>query len=78
MSAWTSAGEGINAVFRACSEQPRCRERYGDIGATFRRLVQHYEENPKTVRVSVALRGAEYVMSRSMHSATEYFGSPRA
>jgi pimeloyl-ACP methyl ester carboxylesterase len=53
VSAWTSAGEGINAVFRACSEQPRCRERYGDIGATFRRLVQHYEENPETRRVSV-------------------------
>jgi pimeloyl-ACP methyl ester carboxylesterase len=53
VSAWTSAGEGINAVFRACGEQPRCRERYGDIGATFRRLVRHYEENPKTVRVGV-------------------------
>src|SRR5258705_12744203 len=26
---------------------------------------------------SVALRGAEYVMSRSMHSSTVYFGSPR-
>src|SRR5215469_481703 len=25
---------------------------------------------------SVALSGAEYVMSRSMHSSTEYFGSP--
>ena len=25
---------------------------------------------------SVALSGAAYVMSRSMHSSTEYFGSP--
>ena len=31
----------------------------------------------KMRRASVALRGAEYVMSRSMHSSTEYFGSPR-
>jgi len=53
VSAWTSAGEGINAVFRACTSQPRCHERYGDIGATFRRLVQHYEKNPQTVKVSV-------------------------
>jgi pimeloyl-ACP methyl ester carboxylesterase len=53
VAAWTSAGEGINAVFRACGMQPRCRERYGDIGATFRRLVQHFEQNPQTVRVSL-------------------------
>jgi pimeloyl-ACP methyl ester carboxylesterase len=53
VSAWTSAGEGIDAVFRACGAQPLCRERYGDIGATFRRLVKQFEEKPQTVRVSV-------------------------
>jgi pimeloyl-ACP methyl ester carboxylesterase len=53
VAAWTSAGEGINAVFRACSAQTRCRERYGDIGATFRRLVEEFERNPRTVRVSL-------------------------
>src|SRR5215471_1332669 len=53
VSAWTSAGEGINAVFRACSAQTRCRERYGDIGATFQRLVEHFEQNPQTVQFSV-------------------------
>jgi pimeloyl-ACP methyl ester carboxylesterase len=53
VAAWTSAGEGINAVFRACSAQTRCRERYGDIGATFRSLVEHFEQNPQTVQVSV-------------------------
>src|SRR4029078_7289393 len=37
----------------ACKEQPRCRERYGDIGATFRRLVRQYEKKPETVSVSV-------------------------
>ncbi|MBV9270673.1 MAG: alpha/beta hydrolase [Candidatus Eremiobacteraeota bacterium] len=51
--AWKSAGEGINAVFKACAQQPRCRQRYGDIGATFRRLVLQYENSPKTVNVKV-------------------------
>lgn len=53
VAAWTSAGEGIGAVFRACGAQPPCRERYGDIGATFRRLVQRFEASPRTVAVSV-------------------------
>jgi pimeloyl-ACP methyl ester carboxylesterase len=53
VSAWQSAGEGINAMFRACDAQPPCRERYGDIGATFRELVQKYEQNPETVTVTV-------------------------
>ena len=52
-AAWTSAGEGINAVFTACEAQTRCRRRYGDIGATFRRLVREYEASPKTVEVAV-------------------------
>lgn len=51
--AWKSAGEGINAVFKACREQSACRQRYGDIGATFRRLVLRYEASPKTVKVKV-------------------------
>lgn len=53
VAAWTSAGEGINAVFKACAAQAACRKRYGDIGATFRRLVIRYEASPKTVRVAV-------------------------
>jgi pimeloyl-ACP methyl ester carboxylesterase len=53
VSAWQSAGEGINAIFRACDAQPRCHERYGDIGATFRDLVEKYEKDPMTVTVSV-------------------------
>ena len=52
-AAWTSAGEGINAVFDACRRQAPCRKRYGDIGATFRRLVSQYEASPKTVTVAV-------------------------
>lgn len=53
VSTWTSAGEGINAVFQACQDQTPCRERFGDIGATFRRLVTRYEAAPKTVKVEV-------------------------
>jgi pimeloyl-ACP methyl ester carboxylesterase len=53
VSAWRSAGEGINAVFKACQQQAPCRKRYGDIGATFRRLVIQYEASPKTVSVAV-------------------------
>jgi pimeloyl-ACP methyl ester carboxylesterase len=52
-AAWTSAGEGITAVFRACRDQSPCRKRYGDISATFRRLVARYEASPKTVKVQV-------------------------
>lgn len=53
VATWISAGEGINAVFRACHDQAPCRKRYGDIGATFRRLVIQYEAAPKTVKVAV-------------------------
>ncbi|HEY1428403.1 MAG TPA: alpha/beta hydrolase [Candidatus Tumulicola sp.] len=52
-AAWTSAGEGINAIFTACSQQPDCKKRYGDIGATWRRLVLQYEASPKSVAVDV-------------------------
>jgi pimeloyl-ACP methyl ester carboxylesterase len=52
-AAWKSAAEGINAVFNACGQQAACRKRYGDIGATFRRLVLRYEASPQTVKVQV-------------------------
>ncbi len=53
VAAETSAGEGINAVSKACSEDARCHRRYGDIGATWRRLVRKYQAAPRTVRVPV-------------------------
>jgi pimeloyl-ACP methyl ester carboxylesterase len=53
VSAWTSAGEGINAVFAACDADAACHDRYGDIGATFRKLVRQYEAHPKTFTVQV-------------------------
>ena len=57
VAAWTSAGEGINAVFRACNAQAACRERYGDIAATFRGLVERFERYPRRVRVTVNVGG---------------------
>jgi pimeloyl-ACP methyl ester carboxylesterase len=53
VAAETSAGEGIDAIFKACSEDARCHRRYGDIGATWRRLVRRYKAAPRTVRVPV-------------------------
>jgi pimeloyl-ACP methyl ester carboxylesterase len=56
VAAWTSAGEGIKAVFNACEAQAACRRRYGDIEATFRRLVIQYEASPKTIKVQLSGR----------------------
>lgn len=53
VAAWASAGEGVNAVFDACEADAACHGRYGDIGATFRRLVRQYERHPRTFRVKV-------------------------
>jgi pimeloyl-ACP methyl ester carboxylesterase len=53
VASWASAGEGINAIFKACGEDSKCRRRYGDIGATWRRLVRKYEAAPRSVRVPV-------------------------
>jgi pimeloyl-ACP methyl ester carboxylesterase len=50
---WASAAEGINAVFKACRAQSACRQRYGDIAATFQDLVLRYEASPKTFEVAV-------------------------
>jgi pimeloyl-ACP methyl ester carboxylesterase len=51
--AWASAAEGINAVFKACHAQSPCRQRYGDIAATWQQLVVRYEASPKTFQVEV-------------------------
>jgi pimeloyl-ACP methyl ester carboxylesterase len=53
VASWASAGEGIDAIFKACGGDPKCHRRYGDIGATWRRLVRKYEAEPRTVRVPV-------------------------
>ena len=53
VASWPSAGEGINAVFKACEAQTACHQRYGNIAATFQGLVNQYEASPKTVSVKV-------------------------
>jgi len=52
-AAWVSAAEGINAVFKACRAQFACRQRYGDIAATWQQLVIRYEASPKSFQVEV-------------------------
>jgi pimeloyl-ACP methyl ester carboxylesterase len=62
VAAWQSAGEGINAVLDACMADARCHARYGNIGATFRRLVRRYEAHPRSFRVKVPGHGVVPVM----------------
>lgn len=53
VAAWPSASEGINAVFKECDAQTACHRRYGNIAATFQRLVNQYEASPESVSVAV-------------------------
>ncbi len=54
VASWRSAGEGINAVFKACEAQTPCHNRYGNMAGTFQQLVNQYEASPKTFNVKVA------------------------
>jgi pimeloyl-ACP methyl ester carboxylesterase len=76
VASWTSAGEGINAIFKACAQQAPCRKRYGDIGATFRRLVTQYESSPKTVRVEVPGHTGKYSVKISGGMLLQWTVSP--
>lgn len=76
VAAWTSAGEGINAVFKACRDQAPCRKRYGDIGATFRRLVIQYEASPKSVTVQVPGRAQKVAVTISGGMLLQWTISP--
>jgi pimeloyl-ACP methyl ester carboxylesterase len=76
VAAWTSAGEGINAVFRACAAQRRCRQRYGNIGATFRRLVRRFERFPRTVSVRAPGVGGRVRVTISGGMLVQYAASP--
>lgn len=53
ISAWTSAGEGIDAIFEACAKDQRCHGRYPAIATTFGALVNKYEREPELVHVSL-------------------------
>jgi pimeloyl-ACP methyl ester carboxylesterase len=53
--AWTSAGDGMKNLFRACAAQEACRERYGKLRREFVDIVRELEANPVTRRVKPAL-----------------------
>ena len=76
VATWKSAGEGINAVFQACRDQAPCRKRYGDIGATFRRLVVQYEASPKTFKVHVPGHAGEVPVKISGGMLVQWVVSP--
>lgn len=52
-AAWSSARQGLDAVFKACAEQPACHRRYPDVSATFDRLVRALEAEPVTTTVTL-------------------------
>jgi pimeloyl-ACP methyl ester carboxylesterase len=52
--AWESAGGGMGNLFRACKDQPRCRDRFRPK-RTFNRVVNELEADPLTRRVKPAL-----------------------
>src|SRR5262249_33321330 len=43
---WSSAREGIIAVFDACAAEPGCANRYPDLQETFTQLVRSLEADP--------------------------------
>lgn len=47
---WTSAGMGTDVLFDACRDQPSCRRRYGDVRATFVKVVDALEDDPLFLR----------------------------
>jgi pimeloyl-ACP methyl ester carboxylesterase len=51
---WTNAGVGMKNLFRACSQQPRCADRFTP-GRTFAKLVRELEADPQTMKVKPAL-----------------------
>ncbi|MFD7841791.1 hypothetical protein ACFV4K_02470 [Nocardia sp. NPDC059764] len=48
---WASARQALDAMVRACTDQPGCAQRYPDLEAAFVRLVGDVEANPVTTTV---------------------------
>lgn len=46
---WSSAREGIAAVFAACAAEPRCKSRYPDLPRTLTQQVRRLEARPLTL-----------------------------
>jgi len=55
---WSSAREGIIAVFDACAAEPGCANRYPDLLETFTHLVRRLEADPLVARVRPPQGGA--------------------
>ena len=49
---WPQAAHGFARLFAACTAQPACRTRYGDLGARFAGLVGKLEAHPATASVT--------------------------
>ncbi|MEU8513903.1 alpha/beta fold hydrolase [Kitasatospora sp. NPDC048722] len=56
---WSSAGEGINAILRACRDQPACDDRYPRLARTLTRQVRKLEADPLTLRATPPGGGQE-------------------
>ncbi len=52
--AWTSAGQGMKNMFKACAEQKRCDKRYTPK-RTLNHIVNELEDDPVTKKVKPAL-----------------------
>ncbi|MFJ4778820.1 alpha/beta fold hydrolase [Streptomyces sp. NPDC088762] len=52
-TAWSSARQGFDGLFKACAQQPACNRRYPNLSATFERLVRDLEAKPVTTTVTV-------------------------
>jgi pimeloyl-ACP methyl ester carboxylesterase len=50
---WTNAKDGVNAVFRAWSAQPRCAKRYPHLRRTFTQLVRQLEAHPDVTTMAL-------------------------
>ncbi|WP_051807014.1 alpha/beta fold hydrolase [Streptomyces sp. NRRL F-2664] len=50
---WSSARQGFDGLFKACTAQPACNKRYPNLSATFERLVRELEAEPVTTTVTL-------------------------
>ncbi|ARE77784.1 transporter [Streptomyces sp. Sge12] len=50
---WSSARQGFDGLFKACTAQPACNKRYPNLSATFDKLVRDLEAKPVTTTVTV-------------------------
>src|SRR5208282_5128910 len=54
---WSNVAEGFNNLFDACTAQPACATKYGDVKSKFTSQVQQLEANPLTTMSTYAPGG---------------------